>query len=267
MIRRFLIALMLLAASVQAEAGYYTDIWYKASESGWGVNLVQTDSYIFATFFIYGKDGKPTWYVASLDYDNVSKSFKGDVFATTGTFFGIPWVAANATDAKVGTASFKPSAENAYQGTLSYTVTGVGSATNVIERQSLTAPTLAGSYAGGQMGFYSQCTKPSDDSAYRDYYDLKVTHAANNNATFIFDYRRADGTSGFSCTLSGALIQNGQLYRIANATYKCTGDFPLNTTASMSEIKQTSQGIEGRFFAPDVGDGCSETASFSAAIE
>jgi len=28
MIRRFLIALLLLAASVRAEAGFYTDIWY-----------------------------------------------------------------------------------------------------------------------------------------------------------------------------------------------------------------------------------------------
>ena len=264
MIRRFLIALMLLAASVQAEAGFYTDIWYKTAEPGWGVNLVQTDNFIFATFFIYGPDGKPTWYVANLDYDSVSGSYKGDVYATRGTFFGIDWVAANFIETTAGTASFKPSAVNAYQAKLSYTITGVGSATNDIVRQTLTAPALGGSYAGGQIGTYGACTA---SGGYRDYYDLEVTHFTDNTAKFVFDYRHADGTIGYSCTLSGPLIQNGQLYRIPSATYVCTGEIEVDTTASMSQIKQTSQGIEGRFFAPDIGGGCSETASFSAAIE
>jgi len=224
---------------------------------------VQTDNFIFVTFFIYGQDGKPTWYVASLEYDSISGSYKGDVFATTATFFGIPWVPANTTETKVGTASFKPSAANAYQATLAYTIPGVGSATNVIERQTLTSPALGGSYAGGQMGNYAGCTTATDNGKYRDYYDLTVTHFTDNTATFVFDYRRPEGGSGYSCTLSGTLIQNGLLYRIPNATYKCTD---VDTTASVSEIKQTSQGIEGRVVAPDVGGGCNEEASFSAAI-
>ena len=45
----------------------YTDNWYVPAESGWGVNLTQTDNFIFATFFIYDADKKPTWYTAHLD--------------------------------------------------------------------------------------------------------------------------------------------------------------------------------------------------------
>jgi hypothetical protein len=51
------------------------------------------------------------------------------------------------------------------------------------------------------------------------------------------------------------------LYTIPGASYACSDG--LNTTAGMSEIKATAQGIEGRFAAPSVGDGCREDASFS----
>jgi hypothetical protein len=258
MIRRILLALMLLATTLRAEAGFFTDIWYKAIESGWGVNLVQTDDFIFVTFFIYGPDGAPIWYHAELRWDGVS-SFTGGVYATRGTFFGIPWNPAALSGPQVGTASFTPSAANAYEGTIAYTVTGVGSASHLVERQSLTLIALGGAYVGGQAGGYSGCTNSANDGAYKDYYDLAVTHLSNGAATFQFDY-----TSGLSCTLSGTLVQNGQLYRIPTATYTCSDG--LDTTATMSEIKSTSQGLEGRFFAANVGDGCNEGASFSGTL-
>jgi hypothetical protein len=259
MIRRFLLALALLAASVSAQAGYYTDLWYKPTEPGWGVNLVQADDFIFATFFIYGTDGKPTWYSAHLVW-NGTDAYTGDAFANQGTFFGVPWNTANNVHVKAGTASFTPSAANSYQGTLTYSITGVGAATKAIERQSLTAPALGGTYVGGQPGAYAGCTQPANSTPYKDYFDLTVNHLANGTVTMVFDF-----TSGLSCTLSGTLIQNGQLYRIPSATYTCSDG--LDTTASVTQIKSTSQGIEGRLFAADVGDGCSESASFSAAIQ
>jgi hypothetical protein len=259
MTRRLILALMLLATTLRAEAGFFTDIWYKASESGYGFNLVQTDDFIFVTFFIYGQDGKPTWYTAHLNWNGTDR-YSGDVFANQGTFFGVPWNPDNSSHVKVGTASFVPSAANAYQGTLSYTVPGVGAANVAIERQSLTAPALGGSYAGGQPGSYAGCTQPDNNTLYRDFFDLTVNHLANSQATFVFDFN-----SGLSCTLSGKLIQNGQLYRIPNATYTCSDG--LDTTASLTEIKSTSQGIEGKLFAADVGDGCRESAVFSGALQ
>ena len=262
MIRRILLAVLLLASAFRAEAGFYTDIWYKVVESGWGANLVQTDDFIFVTFFIYGPDGKPTWYSAELRRDGPTR-YAGDVYATTGTFFGVPWKAANKTEAIVGTASFTPSTANAYEGTLAYNVTGVGSASNLVERQTLTPPVLGGFYAGGQAGSYQGCTDPAGNYVYRDHYDLTVTHDVTKGTVTL----QFDSLGGYTCTLSGKLVQNGQLYRVPTATYKCTGGYELDTTATLSEIKQTSQGIEGRLFAPNAGAaGCSETASFSGAL-
>jgi hypothetical protein len=259
MIRRFLLALMLLATAVRAEAGFYTDIWLKLSEPGWGANLVQTDNFIFATFFIYGPSGAPTWYTAELNWNGVDR-YAGDLFANQGTFFGVPWV--GTTQTTVGTAWFMPSAVNAYQGTLYYTHTGVGSATNAIERQNLARPGLGGTYSGGQVGVFTGCTNPANNGAFKDYYDLTVTHLANNTATFKFI-----NLDGLTCTLSGALIQNGLLYRAPTVTYVCTDatGTVLNTTATLSEIKATSQGIEGRYSAPHSFGGCGETGGFSAA--
>ncbi len=44
----------------------YTGIWKGTDSTGWGVNLAQTNNFIFATFFVYDKDGKREWYTAEL---------------------------------------------------------------------------------------------------------------------------------------------------------------------------------------------------------
>jgi len=59
-------AAALLCLAPIARATDFTDIWFVPSESGWGVNIVQSDAFMFLTFFIYGSDKKPTWYTAQL---------------------------------------------------------------------------------------------------------------------------------------------------------------------------------------------------------
>jgi hypothetical protein len=261
MIRRFLIATLLLLAATSAQAGFYTDIWYRKSQPGFGYNLVQTDNFIFVTFFIYGADsGKPTWYIAQLQRQN-DGSFAGELSETRGTFWAVPW--AGYTETVVGTATFTPSSDNAYEGTFAYTVPGVGTSTNPIERQSLLPQDLNGTYAGGAGGQYSGCTNPANDGPYADYYNLTVTQLTSSDATLQFDY-----LSGYSCTLSGALVQNGLLYRMPSATYTCQGggSTPFETTAQMFQIKWTAQGIEGQFFAPQTPGDCREFGYFSAVI-
>ena len=42
-----------------------SDLWWIPDESGWGFQIVQRDSVIFLTMFVYGSAGAPTWYVAT----------------------------------------------------------------------------------------------------------------------------------------------------------------------------------------------------------
>jgi len=66
-----------------------TDLWWVASESGWGINLIQHPSgVLFATWFVYAADGRPTWYVVP-DARPVSlgAGFRGQVYRTSGPPF------------------------------------------------------------------------------------------------------------------------------------------------------------------------------------
>jgi hypothetical protein len=64
-----------------------------------------------------------------------------------------------------GTVSFQPSGP--YTAKLNYTVTGVGTVTKLIQRQTLTAITVGGAYIGGQSGAYSGCNIGANDGTYR----------------------------------------------------------------------------------------------------
>ena len=90
--------------------------------------------------------------------------YAGGLYATTGTWFAVPWQTGNLSVAQAGTASFEPSPLGAHRGTLSYTVNGVATVTKNVERQTLTTIALGGSYTGGQSGTYSgvhQCRQQS----------------------------------------------------------------------------------------------------------
>lgn len=257
--RRFLLAVFLLATAFRAGASDYTDIWFNPSEQstaggGWGVNVVQSDAFLFLTFFIYGPDNKPTWYVAGLTADG-NGNFNGPLYATTGTYFGAPWNPSDgAGSAQVGTASFQPT--SAYTANLAYSITGGPSVVKAIQRQTLTSIALGGSYDGSQNTNYSNssCTF---GGPFTDRFSLIVTHVTGSTLTFTFDY-----AFGLTCILSGPLEQIGQLYRIPAASLMCSDG--LSTAAAVDEIKATTFGIEGSFSAPDVGGGCREDASFSA---
>jgi hypothetical protein len=253
-----MLLLALLPADPALAANYdYTDSWYTPAESGWGVNFTQSDNFIFATFFIYGTDKKPTWYTAQMTWDGTSR-FTGGLYLTQGSYFGAPWVPADSTPATpVGTASFTPSTANNYQGTLTYTVTSVGTVTKAIQRLTLTSIRLAANYIGGQTGSYSGCSAGSSNASYNDYFTMQVTQTGTS-VSMTLTY------PALTCTLAGTLAQTGLVYGIGSASYQCSDG--LKTTASVFDLRATPLGIEGQFSAPSVGGGCREDARFAATL-
>ena len=120
MLKRLVLILALLLTVARADALEYTDVYYNPVEPGWGVFLVQSDKTQFLAFFIYGTDNKPTWYTAQLTQD-AAGDYNGQLYATTGTYFGLPWNPAQLTIVSVGTVSFKPT--DIYSATLTYALT------------------------------------------------------------------------------------------------------------------------------------------------
>jgi len=263
--KRLALALVLFVGiAARAEAVDYTDIWYNSAQPGYGFNLVESDDgkgapFLFATFFIYGSGGAPTWYTAQLAW-NGTDAFTGNVYSTMGTFFAAPWNPTTFFAMQAGTASFKPNPNNDYQGTLTYTVTGVGSATVALVRQTLTPIATAGLYVGGQSGTYSACGMPANNGAYLDNFELQVTHnVATGDVTMQFDY------PGLTCLFIGKYAQNGKSLSIPNASYTCSDG--TNVTAQVTEIRRSALGIEGRFSAKGGFDNCTETAVFSGPLQ
>jgi hypothetical protein len=253
MLKRFFLAVLLLVAAGRAAAVDYTDIWFNPAEAGWGVNVVQSDAFLFVTFFIYGADGKPTWFTGQVTTQDAGNTFNGTLYSTIGTYYISPWTGFSGGPA--GTVSFQPSGP--YTAKLVYTVNGVGTVTKFIQRQNLTAITVGGTYIGGQSGAYSNCSASTNNGPYSDFFNLQVTQLTNGTATFAFTYQ------SFNCTFSGTLVQQGQLYSVPGASYQCASDPTFS--ANLTEIKATAQGIEGKFSAL-VGGNCREDAHFSAVL-
>ena len=114
-------------------AADFTDLWWNANESGWGLSLTQHAGALFGAWFVYDASGKSTWYVIPGGHWNTGTVFVGDVYATTGP----DPTAANfdptrVSRTKVGTATLRFSGTS--QASFSYTVNGV-SETRSLTRQ------------------------------------------------------------------------------------------------------------------------------------
>jgi hypothetical protein len=262
MLKRLVLIAMLALAAARADALEYTDVYYNPAESGWGVFLVQSETTQFLALFIYGQDGKPTWYVGQLTQD-IAGNYNGTLFSTTGTYYILPW--AGYSGGPVGTVSFQP-IDN-YHATLTYTVNGVGTVTKAVQRQTLTPYVLTGNYSGSMSGSVTGCTNPaSNDTSLRARYNLAVTQVADQSATLTFTYVDTSH-AGIVCTASGPLTHLGRLYQISNAQFSCTGPgiSPVPSTATLNSFHPTGQGIEGRVTG-DGGGGCVLSLHFAAVL-
>src|SRR6185312_10771094 len=123
--------------------------WGSAPQSGWGVNLVQQGSTVFATWFTYDTDGSGMWLVMPNGAPAGGNTYQGALYRTTG-----PSVSAKTFDpsqvktAAVGTATFAFSDSNT--GVFTAVVNGT-TVTKAISREIFNgaAPTCA---VGGSAG-------------------------------------------------------------------------------------------------------------------
>jgi len=247
-----------LLQSAPAGAEDYSDIWWAGpAESGWGVNLIQSQDTIFATFFVHGPAPSTTeyWYVATLAR-TAGNAFTGDLYQTTGTGIGAPWNPAQATSTKVGTATFTPTSSTS--GSLIYNVGAVVVSKSIV-RQTLTGIALGGQYYGTAVVVHSGCRTSSNNGTVLTDFDALV--AQNTSGQFQLDFTYAGSES---CTFAGFYAQQGLLFSVP-ATYVCKNGSTttLNTTATIYEMKATSNGLEGRWTVVDSGDGCQENGKFA----
>jgi hypothetical protein len=223
----------LAAAACLASAAYPTslttdqsDLWWIPAEAGWGMQLVQRGPVIFATLFVYGTSGEPTWYTATLDYTS-NLTWTGDLNATTGPYFGtVPFNPANVVLTKVGTMTWTAPTVDA--GTVNYVVNGVAITKDVV-RQTLVVDDYHGTYLGAFHITTTRCTDPTKNGSV----DLPTaTFSVTQSGASL----QLSLTALTTITISGTLAQSGQ-FGMATGTYTSSGGVSGNATVSAMNVQ------------------------------
>ena len=243
--RALRISALALAASVSFPVAAttsvtdYEDIWYNASQSGWGVNIAQQGEVLFATLFVYGSDNTPRWYVSTLQGAGDNVTFQGDLLIVgTGTYFAAPWTGV-ANVQKVGTMTFAFASTST--GTLTYTVNGT-TVTKSIVRQSWASDVLSGTYVGAVRGFGPSCGA----TGVRVPGTLTVNHTPPT-ISMTLDFSVAPNIG--RCSYQGTYSQAGSVGSITGGAYHCDVNGTANAvtgTFTVDEIRTTRNGWNGR---------------------
>ena len=217
-----------------------SDIWWNPEQNGWGVQLVNTGSFVFATVFTYGTDGKPTWITGELAY-GASSTFSGSTYVNTGPYFGGPWNNSAVTQRKAGTMTF--ALTSVTTGQLTYSVDGVIVSTPV-QRQPLTRDNYGGTYLGAVTYSVSGCADTGNN----------VTASTSGQVTIVQDDTLAFLTlpidGGGTCSVNGTYSQLGRSGQISG-TFSCTNGesgnalmFQMNNQPFMMMARVTLQNPE-----------------------
>jgi hypothetical protein len=224
-----------------------TDLWWNPDESGWGVNVMQQDNVVFATFFVYGADGKAHWYVASSMAGQQASaseiSFSGSLYETNGPSFGAGFNPAAVTRREVGTATLRFTLPN--EGSVTYTVNGA-SVTKQIRRQTWAVNDVAGQYTGSRgtrVVGGPGCTGTTG-LAFSSFQLIEIAQSNTN-----FTMRGILGNDG--CSFQGTYSQEGHL-GASTGTYTCNSG-SLQGTYTLSEMEATRHGFLARYSGTDRG--------------
>jgi hypothetical protein len=111
----------------------YTDLWWSPTESGWGLSIFHGPfNDVFATWTVYGTDGKPTWYLlgqGKWTSANSQTTYDAPVFKTSGPHFGQLFDPHRVGVAQVGRATLQ--FRDAMTGTFRFDVEGVSGLKNI----------------------------------------------------------------------------------------------------------------------------------------
>jgi hypothetical protein len=231
-----------------------SDLWWAdppGSENGWGFQLVQRNSTIFITLFIYGQTMAPTWYVSTMVPTGAPFQWTGDLYTTTGPWFGtVPYNPATVTVRKVGTVTW--TGTSIATGVLSYTVDGVVVSKNAI-RQTLVAENYSGHFGGGIHETDTGCANPAFNGTVEN---IGVLNVVQNGTAVTMTAVSPNG----SCAYSGTLAQYGQMGDVVGI-FSCSGG--NSGSFHIFEFQVTEHSIIGRFAASTTNPaGCQASGWF-----
>jgi hypothetical protein len=231
---------------MNVSAEIWTDWWWNREESGWGVNVGHQYDTIFAAFFVYGPSGAAKWYSGGAGLTGPTNEygyqpFSGDLYESTGPFFGSAFNPGLVQRRKVGTFTFSPSSPGTAK--VTYSVDGVTSPEKQVERFTINHIPLGGHYLTTGVITKDDCSLLSDTGTPLIIGEFEITETGTpgetGNLTIVF----YDDVDSEYCETSATYHQYGSIYSIETAT-ACIIDFPV--AMRFLDVKSTAEGISGK---------------------
>ncbi|QJR12243.1 hypothetical protein DSM104443_03328 [Usitatibacter rugosus] len=240
------------AAATPATADY-TDIWWNPTENGWGINIVQQGSTLFATIFLYGNDNTNRWFIASnlatLPANAGQTKFGGVLYQTNGTFFAtVPYNPAQFGLVEVGTMTVTFDTSNT--GTLVYTV-GQTTVTKNITRTTISTNDITGIFFGGMLSKTSNCVNNANNNLELNLLGTVTGTTTGNTSNYRVDYTLNNGAAA-SCNFAGTYSQLGRMGAMSGQ-WSCTttGTILNSGTYQITQIDIQKAGMNGNVVAVD----------------
>ena len=231
----------------------YTSMWWGGeSQSGWGVNVNQQGSTIFATMFNYEAAGQGTqnpgmWLVSTGTRVGGTDSFSGDLLRVTGPAFNAtpftPITTANST--RVGSMRFDFTSANT--GTLSYDVIGAGTGgTGVTITKNITRQTFATlplcEFSGSDRSFatnYQDLWWNSGEAGWGIFF----THQSDTIFATLFTYESGPGSFNKGLWLTATMPKlasgekfQGDLLRVTGSAFNANPFVPLSPASNILRV-------------------------------
>jgi hypothetical protein len=241
-----------LPAQTNALSQNVSDLWWDPTQSGWGVALFQSGTFIYAVVFVYDDSGRPTWFAGHLDAQG-NGSYTGPVYSTTGPWFGSPvYVPGLVTRTQVGTMTLTLQGNGA--ATLTYNV-GSQSVTRTVVRQSLTASDLTGTFKVQSTLTASGCSAAGNNGTTAGTSNFTVTSTGGNNLQIAWQ-----SPSGGTCSFNGSPTQSGRFASLSNSNYTCSSG--ETGTMSFSNLSSVNGVFSGQVSGNTNSNGCTYSGGF-----
>jgi hypothetical protein len=223
-----------------------SDIWWAPGESGWGLQLVNTGTFVFATVFTFDADGKPMWLTGEMSrIGAVPEIFSGPTYVSNGTYYGAPWNPAAAGSREVGNMTFV--LNSTVTGQLTYSIDGVVVA-RAVERQPLTLDDYNGTYNAYVTMNYTGCINPALDGDRTKAVNITVVQTGTSMSQIW-------ATGATTCVHNGTYAQYGRA-----GSFNSTGSCSDGSTAAMSLYRMSNEPymFMARYQADSSSTGCHE---------
>ncbi len=232
-----------------------SDIWYNPAEGGWGMQLVNTGTFVFATVYVYGLDRAPVWFTGQLSKTGAATTtYSGPLYVNTGPPFGGAFDPLGVTQREAGSMTFVLTTVTS--GQLTYSVDGVV-VNKSVQRQTLTFDDYSGDYIVSVTQTVTGCTNSSDNGTSSGAVDVTITQ--NGQAmTLVGTY--ADTSS---CTYTGTYSQGGRMGQFSG-NYACTwGEVG---TATIFEMNNVPYMFTAKLQSSSTNFGCNTAAELAGVI-